>query len=75
MLTSSKKKVPVLYEVSIIRGLQEMEVQISITKAELDKMDDKDKDWAEQLQEGYDHLDKKSRKNWLCNVTENCRCL
>ena len=22
-------------------------------------MDDKDKDWAEQLQEGYDHLDKK----------------
>lgn len=52
----------------IIRGfydpsLQEMEALNSPpTKAELDKMDDKDKDWAEQLQEGYDHLDKNQKK-------------
>ena len=44
-------------------GLQEMEALNSPpTKSELDKMDDKDKDWAEQLQEGYDHLDKNQKK-------------
>ncbi len=44
-------------------GLQEMEALNSPpTKAELDKMNDKDKDWAEQLQEGYDHLDKSQKK-------------
>ena len=44
-------------------GLQEMEALNSPpTKAELDKMSEKDRDWAEQLQEGYDHLDKNQKK-------------
>jgi hypothetical protein len=44
-------------------GLQEMEdLNSPPTKAQLDKMDEKEKDIAEQLQEGYDHLDSKQKK-------------
>jgi len=44
-------------------GLKEMEdLNSPPTKAELDKMEEKERDLAEQLQEGYDHLDPKKKK-------------
>jgi hypothetical protein len=44
-------------------GLQEMEdLNSPPTKAQLDKMDEKERDLAEQLQEGYEHLDNKQKK-------------
>ena len=41
-------------------------------------MNDKDKDWAEQLQEGYDYLDKKSEKTgfaMLQKIVDACDIL
>jgi hypothetical protein len=44
-------------------GLQEMEdLNSPPTKAQLDKMDEKERDLVEQLHEGYEHLDNKQKK-------------
>lgn len=44
-------------------GLQEMEdLNSPPAKAQLDKMDEKERDLVEQLQEGYEHLDSKQKK-------------
>ena len=47
-------------------GLQEMEdLNSPPSKAQLDKMSEKERDLIEQLQEGYDHLDNKQKKSAL----------